>query len=216
MSQTPPPMRVLPIEYETPLPPRPGVLSAVGIVSIVIATLGTVLGCSGIASMIAFGVVAAVRPPRTIPTTAPTTSVVVPMRASTSSAGVTTFSYSATSSSRINRTAFAMFYGTAGVCNLGLAIFLSICGILVLRGSPLGRKLHLTYAVMKIPVALAEAASYMWMMSNIFTVLPNSGSMSMFVFISAAVQCAFGCAYPIALLIVMNRPAVKEYYQTRF
>jgi hypothetical protein len=214
MSQTPPPpppMRVERIEYQPPPPARPGILTAVGVVSIIIASLGILLGCGGVASMIMFGFIGGMSPPRTIPTTSP----VVQMQTSRSASGVTTYSYSATAHSTVNTTAMAVFYGVSGVCDFGLAILLMIGGIFVLRDSRKGRGLHLAYAGAKIPVALAEAGVYVWMMSSIFANSMVPGSMGVFVMVSAMVQGAIACAYPVALLIVMNRRSIVEYYQTQ-
>ena len=52
------------------------------------------------------------------------------------------------------------------VVGMGLALYLLVCGILVLRESPRGRRLHLIYAVLKIPVAIAGALAVWWLTSD--------------------------------------------------
>jgi hypothetical protein len=118
MSQTPP-MRVETIEYQPQPPPRPGALTAVGIISIVIAGFGILLGCSGIIEMIVFGMIGAVRPPRTIPTSAPAT---MPITGSSA-----TLYYATAASSRYMK-ALAIFYGISGLCNFALAVSCSLAG----------------------------------------------------------------------------------------
>jgi cellulose synthase/poly-beta-1,6-N-acetylglucosamine synthase-like glycosyltransferase len=123
--------------------------------------------------------------------------------------------FSATSSSS-SMMFLPVFYGITGVCDFLLAIFLMICGILVLRNSPHARRGHLIYAGLKIPIALVEVVVYVWMMKSVFASMSTAGGANAFVIISAAIQGAISCAYPIALLIVMNQRSVKEYYQSRF
>ncbi|HEY1629275.1 MAG TPA: hypothetical protein VGF52_05420, partial [Tepidisphaeraceae bacterium] len=79
MSQTPPPppppMRVEQIEYQPSKSGRPGILTAVGVISIVIASLGVLSGCAGLVNALVFGFIGfGSTSSRTIPSTAPTTS----------------------------------------------------------------------------------------------------------------------------------------------
>src|SRR5450432_2803042 len=69
MSQ-PPPIRVETISYQAPEPGRPGILTAVGVMSIVIASLSMMTSCGGVVNMIMMQFI-----PRGgfVPTTSPAT-----------------------------------------------------------------------------------------------------------------------------------------------
>src|ERR1700733_792297 len=323
MSQTPPPLRVERIEYHPPPSGRRGILTAVGVVSIVISGLGILMGCAGLVNVMVFGWVGMGTPgSRTIAPTLPDPAMVISTPAQmpasdrkivvaamnarqplsrprqrmldkllaqdganmffgpiTSSAmptnisesgqlsGVggiagndyfvigmgrievgddqavfsptngddvrvyaddstvhlraaqasgafptTTYSYSATS---VVGAGMGVFYATTGACNFILAIFLLICGILVLRNSRRGRRLHLAYAGIKIPVEIIATCGYVWMMSGLVSGMPSAttpglGFMKTFMVISSIVPGAIACAYPIALLIVINWQSVKQ------
>jgi hypothetical protein len=117
---------------------------------------------------------------------------------------------------KINKGAAAMAM-TDAIGGLLLAILLLIAGILALRQSPRARRLHLIYALIKIPLVIVGTIGWAWMMHDLMTslsktvgVAPMAGMRPM----STAMMTVgiIGCIYPIALLIVLNTRSVKEYY----
>jgi hypothetical protein len=110
---------------------------------------------------------------------------------------------------------FALFVG------LGLAIFLLVSGILTLRNSRHGRRLHLIYAGLKVPVTVLGFVGTWWLTSSYLdgmyaaaadparaVVVPKVAGLG----IGAAITAALGLIYPIALLIVLQTRTVKSYY----
>jgi hypothetical protein len=208
MSQTPPPLRVQPIEYQMP-PGRPAALTAVGVISIVIASIGTLLGCVGIASMLAFGFSGARSSRLLPPPPAATQASIQTQTISTSSGAATVTVYPMAPRPEI------AFNRAVSLCNFVLAIFLLICGILVLKDSRRGRTTHLVYASIKIPLTVAEICISLWMLKWFVSASPMAGMFRVIIIISLSMQGVFGCAYPIALLIIMTRKSVAQYYQTQ-
>ena len=125
---------------------------------------------------------------------------------------------------RLNGAAMALAW-FATLVGGALAVYLFVIGILVLRQSPRGRKLHLAYALLKIPVAILGAAAVWWVALTYTEALvatggpasplgPMSGSVADTI---ATQQLIFGVLYliyPIALRILLQTRAVKEYYET--
>jgi hypothetical protein len=106
------------------------------------------------------------------------------------------------------------------IASFGLAVYLLVSGILVIRNSPRGRKLHLIYAAIKIPITILGGLGVWWLLTGFFSSMttasgmPNPGAgMSMSVGIQTAVMCTLALIYPVALLIVMQTQAVKDYYR---
>jgi hypothetical protein len=106
-----------------------------------------------------------------------------------------------------------------------LAVYLFVIGILVLRQSPRGRTLHRLYALVKIPVAILGAAAAWWLtLSYAEALLAAAGPANPLAAVSGGAadtigtqQVVFGVLgliYPIALLIVLQTRAVKDYYDT--
>ena len=122
---------------------------------------------------------------------------------------------------RLNGAALALC-NFAAVVGLGLAVYLLVIGIWVLRQSPRGRKLHLIYAVVKIPVAILGIAATWWLVSSLMdSPLVGAGpnafpieNMATSLAIQATVLGVAGLIYPIALLIALQSKAVKDYYES--
>jgi hypothetical protein len=123
---------------------------------------------------------------------------------------------------RANGAAMAVA-GFATLASAALAAYLLVAGIFVLRDSPRGRKLHLIYAWIKIPLALACALSAWWLVNsyleaaNAQAAAAGGATWTMNPFASRlgvqeTVLAVLGVIYPIALLIVMQARGVKEYY----
>lgn len=102
------------------------------------------------------------------------------------------------------------------LASMALAVYLLVCGIVTLRQSPRGRRLHLIYACIAIPlvvtfgIASAQAArDWATGIAGVPALAPLSTGPSLF---SGVVPTVLGCAYPVALLIALNLKSVREYY----
>ncbi len=102
--------------------------------------------------------------------------------------------------------------------SIGLAIYLLVAGIMVLRQSASGRKLHLIFAVFKVPLAIAAGVGLTWL----FTTFLGAAGPGVPASAAAAARTPFvmmgiglsviGCIYPIALLIALNTRSLRNYY----
>jgi hypothetical protein len=101
------------------------------------------------------------------------------------------------------------------ILSFGLAIFLLVCGIATLRQAASGRRLHLIYAWLKIPVAIASAAATAWLYHAMFGAFAGAGGGGPTWGLSVVgLVPALGLLYPVALLVVLNTRTVREYYAT--
>jgi hypothetical protein len=109
---------------------------------------------------------------------------------------------------------------------LALAIYLLVVGILTMRQRPSTRRLHLIYAALKIPLAVLAAVGWFLFiddltrsMTAVASMGPGASSPPLVGASSAgamAIAIMLGlaaCAYPVALLILMNMRNVREYYR---
>lgn len=94
-----------------------------------------------------------------------------------------------------------------------LAIYLGIIGIMVLRDSRSGGKLHWIYIWLKIPLVIvaAVAGAMFWHDLAAATSPGNPTAVPMFV-VSALMGAAMALAYPVALMFVLKSRGVKNYY----
>jgi hypothetical protein len=97
------------------------------------------------------------------------------------------------------------------VIGLALAVLLLAAGIVTLTQSQLGRRLHLIYAWVKIPVAMVTAVASAWAVQGYFAAMPGGspGPVTLVMMVGAIL---LGCAYPVALLIVYRTKTMREYY----
>ena len=125
---------------------------------------------------------------------------------------------------RLNGAALALAW-FATLVGGALAVYLFVIGILVLRQSPRGRKLHIAYALLEIPVAILGAAAVWWLALTYAEAVvatggpasplaPMSGSLADTIGTQQLVLGVLYLIYPIALLIVLQTRAVKDYYDT--
>ncbi len=103
--------------------------------------------------------------------------------------------------------------------SIALATFLLVAGILVLRHSPRGGRLHAAYAWLKIPLAIGGAAAAAWLWWS-FDANPAPGggggpgvADTNYVITTAALAAIVTCLHPLALLIALRQRPVREYYQ---
>ena len=113
-----------------------------------------------------------------------------------------------------------------------LAIYLFVIGILVLRDSRSGARLHWIYAVLKVPlVIVAAVGSHIMtssMMSSFAASVPGapgvgiSGAgippattsiMQSMMIVTAAVTAAIYLAYPLSLMFILSTRTVRDYYR---
>jgi hypothetical protein len=112
----------------------------------------------------------------------------------------------------------ALFITTA-VLSIGLAVLLLVAGILMLGRSPSGRRLHLVYACLKIPAALAGGFAIARVMYEL-TGGPSGGTQQSGAARGAAsllmafVPTLLGCIYPVVLLAVLNTKAVRDHFRS--
>jgi hypothetical protein len=103
------------------------------------------------------------------------------------------------------------------VASLALAVFLLVSGIVLLKESPRGRRLHQIFALTKIPLAVIAIAAFTWVMadlgSNMRRLPGASGPSDGFVTFGTVLSAA-GLIYPIVLLITMHTKTVREYYRS--
>lgn len=100
------------------------------------------------------------------------------------------------------------------IAALLLAAFLLVAGILVLRNSPRSQAFLWAYAIVKLPMALLGGVAFAWVMGDVVSGISRaSGGTSIermtgfAVFIGAA-----GAIYPVALMITLSTPTVREYF----
>ena len=136
---------------------------------------------------------------------------------STSTTGPTLKSFSPFGNRKLNETP-AILAALMSAINALLAVFLIVAGILVLRSHPLGRRLHLIYAGLKIVAALLAAAATAWLWSEFMAVIsaatptgPTPGASSVAVFM-LTIPALLGLIYPIVVLCVMESRSVREWY----
>jgi hypothetical protein len=236
-----PPM-AQPLAYPLPAMARPGILTAVGVISILLGLFGMLSSLATLSQAVMFGILMrgtsttvwssppppapaapnAPAAPATAPATAPASTAPAPMTGSGSVVmGPTMFVSGSPGAFTIQlgptETALALADGIVGAA---LAIFLAILGILTLTGSPRARRGHLTWVWLKCPAVVLTAAATASMTKAVFqsvTISPGStGGIPMGSSIALAqgiVYGVFALIYPMALLIVMRTKTVKEYYE---
>ena len=90
-----------------------------------------------------------------------------------------------------------------------LALFLLFTGIATLADSPAGRRLHLAYAALKLPLVVLAAWFIELSRSEIVASVDLLYPVDPF---KVGLLALPGAVYPLALLAVMNLPSMKRYY----
>jgi hypothetical protein len=102
------------------------------------------------------------------------------------------------------------------ILSLGLAIFLLVSAILVLRQHRRGRLLHNLYAILKIPLVIVAVIGIYHLFNSLMRNMAQfggaGGAPPSSVGAAYAMFAALGILYPIALLIVFQTRGVREYY----
>jgi len=108
-----------------------------------------------------------------------------------------------------------------GVLSCGLAIYLLVIGIMVMRDSLAGRKLHWIYVGLKIPLVIASAIATAVMWNSFGNAIaanatpgapPPPAFMGSFMAIGAIFGSLLGLAYPVGLIFVLMSRTAKAYY----
>ena len=216
------------LAYSSIRPPRdkrPGVLTALAIVSIVIGGFSVLNGVGGVVSAVMLYAMSGMTfpPPGVVPpppTPAPTTSTTVVTGSSVAVNVVATSpGPGAVTSFRFGSPSVGVMVMTVadGVVRVGLAGLLIAAGILVLRDHRLGHSLHLWWAWMRLPVALA-GGFVTWQtsvsMMNNFAAPAGApiGAIQGAMVFGTVMQVVLACAYPVAVLIVLRSSTVRRYY----
>jgi hypothetical protein len=100
------------------------------------------------------------------------------------------------------------------VASVGLAIFLLVSGIMTLGQSPRGRRLHLIYAAIKIPLEIVAVLAAMWLARDFMSAVnpAGAGGMPTGLGLFSGLMALLGIAYPVGLLIAFNTRSMREYY----
>jgi hypothetical protein len=224
-----------PLEYAMARPKRPGILTAVGIISIVVGSLSVLASVSGVASGVIYIVMSHVRFP--VPPQPTTMAAITPTTAPAGSSN-STFSYyyavhtsggNATSYSSTSNVPFSFRIGTGpsvlmiteSALSLGVAVFLIVAGSRMLRDLPGTARLHRIYVVLKVPLIAAGAVATYWtftsMMNGLSMTLPRQSASpfpawGMMAAFQAIASAAVSLIYPVALLIVLGMRSNREYF----
>jgi len=98
-----------------------------------------------------------------------------------------------------------------------VAVFLLVAGIMVLRNSLAGAKLHWVYIWIKIPLAIFAAVAAWWLWTTYIAAMSNSRGPTGFASSAAIMGLignAFAVLYPIVLAILLKSRPVTQYYTT--
>jgi hypothetical protein len=98
-----------------------------------------------------------------------------------------------------------------GIINLCLALYLVVIGIMTLNNSRSGRKLHLIYATIKLPVVIIGAIAGAMMMTSMMSAARPRVPMVGFYLGFGLVTASLPMIYPVALLIALNTRRVREW-----
>lgn len=110
----------------------------------------------------------------------------------------------------------AALVGIESLLSIALAIYLFVIGILVLRNSQKGRRLHYWYAGWKIPLSLLSAGANAWLWSSFAQGLPGAQATpaSIVLGVWMGLFSGFGVAYAIGLLFALRAKTVVAYYSS--
>lgn len=193
------------IPYAQAIRPKPGIVVAVAVMSIVFGAFACLANLCGIVQPISMLVLRSVR---------------MPPAPGGAGAGPGALYAGMSLTPAILASAFSLV-------DLVLAVYLLTAGILLVRNRASSRRHHLRYAVIKCPVAFFSCLAAGWMQyelqSAVFANMaaaPGSPAMlpSAFPLWIAATSTIFwlaiSLAYPIALLVILNRPPVKAFFAT--
>ena len=229
------------LEYSHPSAAhRPGIIIAIGVLSIVVGCISGLANLSGAFSGMMFMTMSRVQTPAA-PTPAPAAvAPATPPAATAPAAGAvatTTFSVnvsSTTATTAVGPVATTTFGSVdtipaalsivTSVFGLALALYLLVAGIFMLRASPYAVRLHWWYVALKIPLVIAATAVTVWMWSGLMKSMmatmpppapanPAAATMqSWMMHITTFIGALLSLAYPIALIFILRSRTVRNYF----
>ncbi|QOV92241.1 hypothetical protein [Humisphaera borealis] len=95
-----------------------------------------------------------------------------------------------------------------------MAAFLMASGILLLRNSPRAHHFHWVYAVLKLPLAVIGSVAFAWVMQDVISGVNrmSTGNTADRMTTIAVWMAVAGVLYPIALMIALATPTVRDYF----
>ena len=203
------------LEYSHPSAAhRPGIIIAVGVISILIGCISGLANLSGAFSGMVFMMMSRVQTPAT-PAPAPATTAPTP----TAGGPVATATFGGFD------TIPAALSIVTSVLGLALALYLLVAGIFMLRASQYAVRLHWWYVWLKIPLVIATTAVTVWMwsglMKSMLATMPPSAPgapaaaatmQSWMMHITTFIGALLSLAYPIALIFVLRSRTVRNYF----
>ena len=110
----------------------------------------------------------------------------------------------------------------SSLAGMALAVVLFVAGVLLLRGLPSGRRLHFTWAWLKVVVTAAGAVAFWWMAHHFHAALSDydvtaparlgGGPRFMAQPWHPVAAGLAGLAYPLVVLVALRVRAVREYF----
>lgn len=215
--ETPPPVPPMALSYNQ-AGSRPGLVTAIGVVSIVLAAwfvLMSLLMALHLTMMGFMGAMPMATPiiPTTLPTTMPTTSTTVIV--------TTNVPMTMTRVDLRPESSTVIWLSVTTFANFVLSIFLLWAGIATLRRRRRGLTLHRFWAIAKIIlIPLLTYAEFLYMggmMSSMMNTMPTAppAPTQMFEAMSAlgmAFNAVFALIYPITLLFLLRIRSIREYF----
>jgi len=198
---------------------RPGIIIAVGVMSIVIGCISGLANLSGAFSGMAFMMMSRMQTP---PTPAPAPATTAPATTPAAPAPVAGAAM-ATPFGGVDTIPAALSI-VMSVLGLALALYLLVAGIFMLRASPYAVRLHWWYVLLKIPLVIATTAVTVWMwsglMKSMLTTMPAPAPgapaaatmQSWMMHITTFIGALLSLAYPIALIFVLRSRTVRNYF----
>ena len=201
------------IQYATAIYARPGLLSSVGICSIIVGGLSALMSLSGIFSGIAYVVMSHAPMNLPIPARAPATQATTAPAAG--AVQMATFSFHVDLGASVTTIVEA-------VLSLCAAVLLIVAGSLMLRDSPMSWRLHRLYILIKLPLIAVAAVAMWWTYTSLFNGMMNMGGnqvgpqisrsvTNMMAVFEAGIMTAIALIYPIALLFILATKTSKDY-----
>jgi hypothetical protein len=225
---TPPFAPVAPLEYVSAYgyrQARPGIVTAVAILSIIVGSISGLSSIGGIFSGVAYLVMSSgFFPSPAMTVTATSTSSTTTIRTSSGStvtvrsSAPTTMPVFGPGTFRVDPGASILTIVEASL-SIVAAILLIVGGVKLLHDSPGAWRLHRIYIVAKIPLVFVAGFAQWWvytgLMSNMSTAFgpgsPPPPGGKLFMALPAAMSALIAMVYPVALIIVMCTRSVKDY-----
>ena len=193
-----------------------GIMTAVGVVSIVIACFSALSNLGSIASAALFMTMSRMAFPMPVATTGPTT---VPTTGPATTASVAVVPTTMMSPFQMPPH-LLILTAVGGLLGLLTAILLFIAGIQVLRNRRGGRTLHWIFIAVKVPVVLIVGViTYLFtesMMRGVAATVPQTplpmSMTSWMILLQTIVYGVISLAYPLGLVFVLRSRTAREYF----